>query len=145
MYITELRDEYINVAGYIKSVLEDRVIDSMLMDEFKFNPIPHYVDAMRTFEQHKSSMAVTTDIDKKEQSLIYADYLLRWSLIDNANFKDRFDKYKRDFNREFSYIAKDGEEIAANALRIGFDTLDAQAQIFTYISNKYLLSDALII
>ena len=48
--------EYVNVAGYIRSVLEDRIIDEMLKVKYNFNLINHYIEAMTSIRKSMRSL-----------------------------------------------------------------------------------------
>jgi hypothetical protein len=46
-------------------------------------------------------------------------------------------------NENYQSIAEEGEDIAREAMKIGFETRDNQKQIFDYIINKYTLAEVL--
>jgi len=144
LLIVEEDLNYVDVAGYIKSIMEDRVIDKMLREKYNFILVDHYIDVMTNVMKFLDISIVVTGVNRIKMPLVHADYLLRWSLIDDdESFKREFDKYKRLMNENYQSIAEEGEDIAREAMKIGFETRDNQKQIFDYIINKYTLAEVL--
>ena len=144
--IIEKDPDYIDIAGCIKSVIEDRPIDIMLK-KYGFNLVDHhYAEAMALANNKFDELdAEPTGIERSRLILVHADFLLRFDLIDkDASFKRKFNRYKKNA-RKFRPIAKEGKKIAKEAQRIGFDTQDQQRQIFGYITNELKLTEVLCI
>ena len=82
---------YADVAGYLRSVLDDRVVDLLLINDYEFNVINHYIESMASSIEFLKEIDVQsiTDIRRIELILINADNFLRWSLINN---NDNFDQ-----------------------------------------------------
>jgi hypothetical protein len=140
--------KYVDVAGCISSVLEDRIVDSILKNKYNFNLVDQYIETMKSAEESLKiqNAGSITEMDYLRLNLVHAGNLLRFSLIDNdASFRRKFNKYQKIVKRNVHSIAKEGEELASEVLRIGLETRDKRKQIFDYITNKYNLTNILYI
>lgn len=144
--IIEMDLKYVDVAGCISSLLEDRIVDSILNNKYNFNLVDKYIETMKSAEESLNfhNVGSITEKDYLRLNLVHAGNLLRFGLInDDASFKRRLNKYKKIVKKNVPSVAKDGEELASEVLRIGLETREKRKQIFDYITNKYNLTNVL--
>jgi hypothetical protein len=127
-------------AAKLSSMLEDPLVDSFLQKSYNFDlrvPYRHAIDYCRKNVKTET----TDDLSRLLNGIDLANYMLRWSLINDKNASDDWAEYLIWYEKQRPYSYK----IANQIVRVvwihggahGADTIEKQEKVVAAMINLY--------
>jgi hypothetical protein len=129
-------------AAKLSSMLEDPIVDSFLQESYNFDLRVPYKCAIDYCRKNVST-EVTDDLSRLLNGIDLANYMLRWSLVDDKNAHDDWADYLKWYKKLRPYSYKIADEIVHIVWIHGAETIERQEKVVARMVDLYQLQNVI--